>query len=199
MSSKALTDKILRTAEGEAEAITAEILKRAGENERLILSKADAECKLTTDAAEEKAEQIKRTASLMAELDARKAQLHAKREVADEAYKKAFEKLLGLPDGKRYEFICGLIKKYAPAPVITVTLAEGDKRLFEDGSLSELEAALSLRFDAPSKITVSDKPAKFRGGVFMESDISDVDASFEALFEELKRETEAKVSRILFG
>jgi vacuolar-type H+-ATPase subunit E/Vma4 len=33
----------------------------------------------------------------------------------------------------------------------------------------------------------------------MESASSDVDASFEALFEELRRDTEAEVSRILFG
>lgn len=199
MSTQALIDKIIRTAEGEAEVITDEILKRAGEAERIILGKADAECAEITKAAEEKAAQIKRTSALLSELEARKAALHAKREIMDEAYASAFGRLAMLDTEKRIPFIRALIVKYAPDPVVTLTLTEVDRRYFDEAAVGSLEAELSGKFGKPSRITVSDKPAKFKGGVFMESASSDVDASFEALFEELRRDTEAEVSRILFG
>lgn len=199
MSSQALIDKIIRTAEGEAELITDEILKRAGESERIILGKADAECAGIAKAADEKAAQIKRTSALLCELDARKAALHAKREVMDEAYREAFERLAALPTEKRIPFLRALIVKYAPDPVITITLTEVDGRYFDEASVRSIEKELADKFGKTARITVSDKPAKFKGGVFMESAVSDVDASFEALFDDIRRGTEAEVSRILFG
>ena len=199
MSSQALIDKIIRTAEVEAEMITDEIIKRAGEVEQIILSKSEAECSEITAAAEDKADQIMRTSSLLSELDARKAALHAKREVMDEAYGKAFDRIVALEPEQRIEFIRGLIVKYAPAPVITLTLTKEDRAFFDAGSVSSLERELSDKFGKSARISISDKPAKFKGGVFMESEVSDADASFEALFSELRRGTEAEVSRILFG
>ena len=198
MSSQALIDKIIRTAEGEAELITDEIIKRAGESERIILGKVDAECAEIRKAAEEKAAQIKRTSALLSELDARKAALRAKRDVMDRAYGEAFDRLVSLDTEKRIPFIRSLILKYAPDSVITLTLTEVDRRYFDEASVRSIEKELADKFGRTSRITVSEKPAKFKGGVFMESAISDVDASFEAIFEELRRGTEAEVSRILF-
>lgn len=199
MSSQALIDKIIRTAEGEAELITDEILKRAGQSEQIILSKADAECSEILKAAEEKAARITRTSALISELDARKAALHAKREVMDEAYAKAFDRLCGLQPEKRVAFIRKLILKYAPAPEITLTLTKDDAPYFDAQTVAAIERELSDKFGKSSAVKVSGKAGKFRGGVFMESKVCDVDASFEALFEELRRGTEAEVSRILFG
>ncbi len=199
MSSQALIDKIIRTAEGEAELITDEIIKRAGEVEQIILSKADAECSEILKAAKEKADQITRTSSLLSELDARKSALHAKREVMDEAYGKAFDRLVSLEPGKRIKFIRGLIIKYAPAPEVTLTVTKEDREYFDAETVRSIESELSDRFGKPAAVKVSDKPAKFKGGVFMESEVSDADASFEALFSDLRNGTEAEVSRILFG
>ena len=199
MSSQALIDKIIRTAEGEAELITDEIIKRAGEVEQIILSKADAECSEILKSAGEKADQITRTSSLLSELDARKAALHAKREVMDEAYGKAFDRLVSLEPGKRIKFIRGLIIKYAPAPEVTLTLTKEDKEYFDAEAVTSIESELSGKFGKPARVTVSGKPAKFKGGVFMESEVSDADASFEALFADLRNGTEAEISRILFG
>ena len=198
MSSQALIDKIIRTAESEAELITDEILKRAGESERIILGKADAECADIRKAAEEKAAQIKRTSALLSELDARKAALRAKRDVMDRAYGEAFDRLVSLDTEKRIPFIRSLIIRYAPDSVITLTLTEVDRRYFDVAYVGSIEKELADKFGRTARITVSEKPAKFKGGVFMESAVSDVDASFEAIFEELRRGTEAEVSRILF-
>lgn len=199
MSSQALIDKIITTAENEAELITVEMLKRAGEVESIILSKSDAECSEIIKSAEDKAGQIRKTSALLSELDARKAALHAKREVMDEAYGKAFERLAALEPEKRTSFIRGLIIKNAPSPVITLTLTDGDRRYFGAEVLASLERDLSDKFGKEARVTVSDRPAEFRGGAFIESAVCDVDVSFEALFEELRRDTEAEVCRILFG
>ena len=79
MSSQALIDKILKTAEEEAEQITDDIIQRAAENEKLMLSKAEAECARIKKESDEKCAQIKRISELNSNLEARKARLHARR------------------------------------------------------------------------------------------------------------------------
>ena len=81
MSQQALIDKIIKAAEKEAEEITNEILARAADNEKLSLSKAESDCAAIKKAAEEKCAQIKRTSELTSSLTARKAKLHARRQI----------------------------------------------------------------------------------------------------------------------
>ena len=131
MSSQALIDKILKTAENEADQITNEILRRAGENEKMIIDRAKAESEEISKLSAERCEQIKRIAKLTSGLQARKARLHARRELLDEAFGQAYSKMLAMPDDKRRDYIMKLISRYAPADKITAYVAKRDMPLFE--------------------------------------------------------------------
>ena len=109
MSSQALIDKIIKTAEAEAEQITDEILRRAADNEKTMLEKASAEVARINKESDEKCAQVKRISELTSGLEARKARLHARRTVLEEAFSEAYGMMLSLPDEKRLEYIKMLI------------------------------------------------------------------------------------------
>lgn len=194
MSSQALIDKILETANSEAEQITDEIIQRAAENEKTMLEKAEAEVARIKKDSAEKCAQIKRISELTSGLEARKARLHARRTVLEEAFDQAYNAMLSQPDDKRLEYIKKLIKKYAPSPRLTVRLSEKDLPLIDKTAEADIKAALGadadVRFEA-------DKTVK--GGVYLSSQLSDVDATLDQIFDELHDRYEAEADRILFS
>lgn len=193
MSSQALIDKILKTAEAEAEQITDEILRRAGENEKLILSRAAADCEATAKEAAAKCEQIKRISELTSGLAARKARLHARRELLDEAFGQAYSKVMSLPDEKRRAYILKLIGKYAPAQTVGARVAKRDLPLFDGESFETASAdggKISVSLCADDGI---------KGGVYMTSADADVDCTIDAIFAELREKYEAEADRMMFS
>lgn len=198
MSSKALTDKIIRTAQDEAEQITEDAIRRAAESEKIIIGKAETECGSIAEQAKEKAALNIRTAELMSGLDARKAALHARREVIDRAYKEAARLLVNLPDADRLALIKKLIIKYAPEPRFTITLASADSGLLNARDIAQLQAELSGKF-GEAEISLAEPSADFCGGVYMTGEKTDVDATYEAIFAELHESCESEVADILFG
>lgn len=196
MSSQALIDKIIGAAEKEAEQITNDAMKRAAENEKLILDKAKEECEQIERSARERYEQIRHISELQSSIEGRKARLHARRAVLDKAYEKAYERIRGMESKEKTAFYSSLIIKYAPAPVITVTVAEADRALFDGKVLADLSDALKNKFNEESSVILSDKNGD--DGVYIESEKADADATLKAIFEELRRNTEFEADRILF-
>jgi vacuolar-type H+-ATPase subunit E/Vma4 len=190
MSSQALIDKIIKTAENEAEQITDEILKRAGENEKLTLDKAAADVAAIKKRSDEKCAQIKRIAGLTSGLEARKARLHARREVIDSAFDKAYKKMTEQPDNERAAFLKRIIEKYAPAGCKSISVAEADLPLCKDLQKELPESLSGAAFEADGRIS---------GGAYMKSDECDVDATLDAVFEELREKYEAEADKLLFG
>ncbi len=196
MSTNALIEKIMKTAEAEAEQITNEIMLRAAENEKLSLSKADEDCAAAYKVAEEKCAQIKRTAELTSGLSGRKAKLHAHRELLDEAFSEAYDRIKNADDGFRLSFIENMIVKYAQDAKITASVAEKDLSLIT-AKKAEIEAALTGKFGKASSVEfVSD--AKIPGGVYMSSLLCDVDCTLDSVFEELRGKYEAEADKLLF-
>ena len=196
MSQQALIDKILKTAEKEAEELTDEMIGRAAENEKLTLKNAAAECAAIKKASDEKCAQIKRIAELTSGLNARKAKLHARREMLDEAFAAAYRKMKRADQSDRLDLIKKLIIKYAPSADMTVVVSERDL----DAAVSEkaaLEKALSDKFGKAAKLNF-EKSEKLSGGVYMRSQLCDVDASLDAVFSDLREKYEAEADRLLF-
>ena len=194
MSSQALIDKIIKTAEAEAEQITDEIIRRAADNEKTMIDKAEAEVARIKKESDEKCAQIKRISSLTSGLEARKARLHARRTVLEEAFDCAYQMMLSQPDETRLDYIKKLIAKYAPSSKLTVYLSEKDLLLIDEKAKADIKASLGndadVRFNADKKI---------KGGVYLCSELSDVDATLDAVFEELHDKYEAEADRILFS
>ena len=102
--------------------------------------------------------------------------------------------MLGLPDEKRLDYIKKLIAKYAPSPKLTVLLSEKDLPLIDEKAKADIKASLGagaeVSFEADKKIP---------GGVYLCSELSDVDATLDAVFEELHDKYEAEADRIMFS
>lgn len=199
MSSKALTDKIMQSAQSEAQKTAAEIMDRALESEKLILQRAKDECDGIIADAEAKAASNVKAASLVAGLDGRKALLHAKRQVIDKAFDEAKSRVLALDGQKRLEYLVYLIVKYAPCEEIELTVNENDGALLSNGCISNIEASLSERFNKPARVTLSDTWGDFSGGVYMTGAAIDVNATYEAVFAEVRSKSEAEIAGILFA
>ena len=197
MSTNALIEKIMKTARDEAEQITNDIMLRAAEDEKLSLQKADEECAAIYKAAEEKCAQIKRTAELTSGLSGRKARLHAHRELLDEAFCAAYDKIKNADGDFRLSFIKKLIVKYAPAADMTAKVSDNDLDAVT-AAKAEREAALTEKFGGKASVKLeADK--KINGGVYMVSPLCDVDCTLESVFDELREKYEAEADGIMFS
>ena len=197
MSQQALIDKIIKAAEKEAEEITNEILARAADNEKLSLSKAESDCAAIKKAAEEKCAQIKRTSELTSSLTARKAKLHARRQLLDEAFGKSYKKMTGADGETRLEFVKKLIAKYAPDAEINAVVSDNDVSAVS-AAKADIEKALSEKFGKAAAVTVS-SDKNIKGGVYMKAALCDVDCTLDAVFIELREKYEAEADKILFS
>ena len=193
MSSQALIDKILKTAENEAEQITNEILRRAGESEKLIIRRANAEKDEILRDSEARCGQIIKIASLTSGLAARKARLHARRELLDEAFGQAYAGILSLPDEKRRSYIEKLVSKHAPADNVSARVAKKDLPLFENGTLTVNTA------DGRKITATLTEDENIKGGVYMSSPEADTDCTLDSVFAELREKYEAEADRIMFS
>ena len=197
MSSEALINKIIAAAETEAEHITDDILKRAGENEKLILDRAAAECENIKKQSDEKCAQIRRISKLTSDLEARKSVLHVRRTLLDEAFDTAYRKMTHLPDDERAGYMTGLIVKYAPSNDICVSVSKKDLPLTE-AVAPAVKAALDEKFGEGSRISFSGDE-RIKGGAYIASKLCDVDATLDAIFEELREKYEAEADKLLFS
>ncbi|MBO4869619.1 MAG: hypothetical protein J5585_07900 [Clostridia bacterium] len=193
MSSQALIDKILATAKDEAEQITNEFMRRAAENEKLMLDRAADECRAIEAESILECEQIKRIAELTSGLESRKARLHCRRGLIDEAFGKAYKKVLSLQGSERASFLKSLIVKYAPAKEFIARTSPADAGVVT-ALLPELQAALG---DGTAITVQADEAVK--AGVYMSSEYSDVDCTIDAIFDELRDGYEAKADAIMSG
>lgn len=196
MSQQALIDKILKTAEKEAEEITDEILARAGENEMLAIKNAEAECAAIAKASGEKCAQIKRIAELTSGLEARKAKLHARREMLDEAFAAAYRKMKRADQSSRLSFIEKLIGKFAPDAEMTAVVSDKDYEAVS-AEKAAIEQDLCKKFGKAAKLKI-EQSEKLAGGVYMRSELCDVDASLDAVFADLREKYEAEADKLLF-
>ncbi len=193
MSSQALIDKIMKTAENEAEQITNDILRRAGENEKLIFDRVNAEKDAILKESQARCEQIKKIAHLTSGLAARKARLHTRRELLDLAFGQAYSDMLALPDDKRRSYIERLAAKYAPADKITARVSKKDLPLFDNGVLTVNTA------DGRTVIAALSEDEHIKGGIYMSSPEADTDCTLDSVFAELREKYEAEADRIMFS
>lgn len=197
--SQALIDKILKTAHTEAEEIEKEAMKRAAASENVILKRGTERADAVLKTAEQDAAQEIKTANLMCELEKRKAVLKTKRDIISTVYDKAFDKLCALSTEEKTEFLYSVITKNAPESVITLTVPASEKQIYTPAFIKRLEDGISERMSAEAKVTLSDTPADFKGGVLMTGEKCDVDASFEQIMSDARDLYENDISEMLFG
>ena len=185
-------------------AILDKIILEAKEKAKVIESDAKAECdariadadvwaeKYTaaqTEILKKEIDSIVSGKELNAGLDVKKATLKAKREILDEAFSLAYEKLCKVDKKSYLKLVKSLIDENADDGDVIV--------LSSDMVLSEEDFALD-EFKAKN-LKIAKERGDFKGGVILTGKKSDKDLTFERVIEDRKEDLTALCANILFG
>lgn len=185
----ALVTQILEAAAEECERIKAqaelyvkETQERADREETEFLATREA-------LAEKEGKEFIQRKETLATLDANKYILGVKQEIVDGIYRRAIGRMNGMSESQYLAFLENLISRYAE---------EGDKVVFAQNCPVEKEKLSSLPSVKARGLSLS-FDGKFSGGIVLSGEKCDKELTFEAVCESVREETEAQLSKTLFG
>lgn len=172
-----------------------------------ILDEAQARCKINRldveeylnlfeqseiEKAENTAKESEKQTRMLAEIEAKKIMLKAKRELIDQTVERAKQKMLSLPDGEYIDWIATLISQKA---------TDGDKVIISKNDVKRLtaEAIGEISAKTGKKITLSDKIGDFSGGIILSQNGCDKNMTLETALDEIKQDYILKISTKLFS
>lgn len=121
-----------------------------------------------------------------AELESRKKLLAAKQRLIAKAVNSAKEKLAALPDEEYFSVLLKLLARYK----------EPGQMQMSAGDLARLPADFAAKL--PTGVSLSTEPANIKNGFLLLSGGTDINCSFEALFDDAADELQDKAASILF-
>ncbi len=195
-------NKIIAKIEEEAAKQNAIILQGAREKaqavETKLLAAAQEEITSLQLQAKSEAEEVGRRQVLIAELECRKRNLSSKRAVMEKVFAQVEEALAKLPTDKWEALITSIVVAGSETGQEVLHAPAQDLPKYKNGFLAKLNAALVAKGKI-GKLTLSDIPAKFTGGVELEGTTTDYDGSFASILRDVRQKQEREVAAILFG
>ena len=192
-------DKILNEIKSDAEKEAAEIISTAEKAAEDKKAKAKAQCDSYRAEADEKLsrkleEENKKTQSQCEQLEKLKM-LETKQEIIEGVLKKAKERLISQDNDKYFDNISILLKKYAQPEEGTLLLnaKDLDRKPADFGKTVE-----SIAKECGGSLKLSDTSADIDGGFIIKYGNIEINASFDAIFDENKDELIDTVNGILF-
>ena len=191
MGAEAIIEKIRKNAAEEAASLRKQGEERAAAAEKQIIDAAAA------------AADLERREQLMTGLETRKNTLASRREVIDEAFQKALSDLCALPEERWAALIRRIVLESAETGRETLLVPEADLSRYrkpfagDTSMLEQLNAALKEKGLA-GELTLSETPAKIRGGVLLSGEKYDVNGSFEMLLSLVREDCEREIYHILY-
>lgn len=190
MNTDAMTEKIRDEARGEAQATLAQARERAAQ----ISAQSHEKCeRLLADAlqkANAEAEEMRGRMQRMAQLDTRKAVLQVKRDMMNEAFALALDKMNAMPPKKARAMYRLLLLESAEGGEMLYIGAD-NRAWFDDAFLREVNQALK----APLKLSGASCAGM---GFVLERDDMRIDGTNAAILEAQRLGMEADVARTLF-
>ncbi len=191
MSKEAIIDKILSDAQVKAESFKREQTDVADE----IIAKAAEECKSyiyrfdhETDVL---VEDLLTRSVTVAELDAKKLILGARKQVLDDVFARVLEKLSSLDKKRRKELLLGMLSNAENGDVVTLSQNERDILKKEDIERYAKSAKIEL--------TLCDEYGNFAGGMILSGGGVDKNFTYEVETEQLRDSLEASVAKEIFS
>lgn len=185
-------DKIIEKILSDADNYRLNVLNKADSEYDLLVGavKKEVEEELSKEEAflnDEESNALKRK-KVVADLDGKKLYLSKKTEAVNQVFLRALDKLCNLEKSSYKPVIYRLIKENAVKNSTVV--------LSKDSPLSVKEV---LDFDIVKELSLSVKEnGNFRGGIVVESKVSDINLSFEAIIGGLKEKYETVIAEKLF-
>jgi V/A-type H+-transporting ATPase subunit E len=193
-----IIEKIQQEAKDNAAGIRSAAEQKAANIKAKIMADAQEQIKGINNAATIEADEAGRRQVLIAELDTRKKSLGSKRDVIEKAFAGAEEALAKLPEDKWQELITNIVVGASTTGTEKLQVPSQDADKYKNGFLAKLNEALT-KAGKKGELTLSDKPAAFKGGVMLIGKTSDYDGSFATLLQDIRTREEKNVADILFG
>ncbi|MEG0934187.1 MAG: V-type ATP synthase subunit E family protein [Clostridia bacterium] len=195
MNAEAITNKILEDARAQA----AQTLLEAREKAARIQADADAAAAVkkreSQKQADRQAVEVRDRMLRMAELDQKKAMLSVKREVIEQAFLNALERMRKMPDTQKRAYLQKLIVSSAQGGEALIVSGE-EAALYDGAFLGALRAALEKAGKA--NVTLAGETRPLGGGFVLKKGGMEINCAFQAVLGQYRASLEAEVAAVLF-
>ena len=191
-------EKITARIETDAKSEIAEILREGEEKAARIRAdyqaQADAAAKEADAAGKDAAKRQAERLEGAAEMEAKKMLLAAKQSCMDEAFDKAREKLLSMPDGQYSDLLAKIAAKASRSGKEEIILSPKDKERVGAKVAEKVNMLLKN-----GKLTLADETREMDGGLILRDGQVEVNCAFETQLRVLRESMTAEVAAILFA
>lgn len=192
-----IIERILQKAEQESGQILSEASAEAGNVYDSLKARGDLEAAEIVSRGKEQAERYIERAKSAAARDASRMLLQTKQLLIDNAFHRARELLIGLPEDEYTDLLASLASK---------AITSGDEQLIlgrSDMSRAELIKdkvnKLASGRGLPAHITVMPQPGSFEGGLIVRKGNVDTNCTFDTIIRTLRESMTGEVASVLFG
>jgi V/A-type H+-transporting ATPase subunit E len=147
---------------------------------------------------EQKRSSLEHKSDLIFSLEARKQTLSKKRELIDEAFHLAEDKLDNLPEKEWSVLIAAIVAASSQTGKEKLIVPQKDLKKYQEGFLSSINRGLKSN-GLSGELTLSQKPADFKSGIMLEGDEMDINGDFKVLLNQVREKHEKEIADILFG
>ena len=191
-------EKITARIETDAKSEIAEIL-REGEAKAARIrgdyqAQADAAAKAADAAGKEAAQRQAERLEGAAQMEAKKMILAAKQSCLDEAFDKARQQLLGLPDGQYSDLLAKIAAKASRSGKEEIILSAKDHKRVGAKVVEKANFILGT-----GKLTLAGETREMDGGLILRDGQVEVNCAFETQLRVLREDMTAEVAAILFA
>ena len=191
MSKQALREKIISDATSKAEQILSEQREKADAILSAAQSESDKNSELAMKELEVQKSDIIARAKTVAELDARKLMLAAKRELINRVFDRALEKLMQLDDKSMKSLLLSMLSGAEDGDVVLLN-ARG-KSLLTEKDIAAYAKSRGI------KLSLCENAGNFRGGLQLIGNGVSKNFTFEVELSLLRERSESDIAKQIFG
>ena len=192
-----ITDRIAAEAEAEASAVLAQAEEAAAAVRADFAAQAKELRESMLRQGTEEIEQKVQRADRSSRLEAKKDILSLKQELVAQAYRRAMEKILALPEADYIAFLAREAGNAALTGKEEILLNQADHDRVGE-KVAAAANALAAKRGLPGELKLSDKTRPINGGVVLRQGDIEVNCTLDTLLELSRGSLDAEVARILF-
>lgn len=193
-----LKEKIITEANEQADQVLNEARRRAEQTMARGEQEAASRKKALLEQARAQAEERRRRALTIAELDARKKILTAKEELIEDTFKQALTRLQSMEPGAYQEIIFPMLLHAVQSGKEEIIVSSQDRKRFTSEFLASVNQALS-RQGKEGKLTLSKESRKIQGGFILRAGEVEINSSFDSILRMQRDQLEPEVAAVLFN
>ena len=191
-------EKITARIETDAKSEIAEILREGEAKAAKIRSdyqaQADLAAKAAAAAGKEAAQRQAERLESAAQMEAKQMLLAAKQSCLDEAFEKARQQLLGLPDGQYSDLLAKIAAKASRTGKEEIVLSARDRKRVGEKVVEKANFILGN-----GKLALASDTREMDGGLILRDGQVEVNCAFETQLRVLREDMTAEVAAILFS